>query len=67
MSPTPSPRAAVRPAAAVNEDIRALWAGRGADPRVRLTTAQRALHEGPLAQFAATTRAGPRLGIVDPG
>ncbi|QCX81030.1 hypothetical protein C9F11_37235 [Streptomyces sp. YIM 121038] len=53
MSPNPSPRAAARPAAAVNEDIRNLWR----DPRVRLTAPQRALYERLLAEWAAAARA----------
>lgn len=57
MSPTPSPRAAVRPAAAVNEDIRNLWGPRGGDPRVRLTSAQRARYERLLREWAAAVHA----------
>ncbi|MEV0441788.1 hypothetical protein AB0I84_24470 [Streptomyces spectabilis] len=58
MSPNSSPRAAVRPAAAVNEDIRNLWAGHGGDPRVRLTAAQRARYERLLREWAAAVHAG---------
>ncbi|WP_172383686.1 hypothetical protein [Streptomyces sp. MNP-20] len=53
MSPTPSPRAP----AVVNEDIRALWAGRGGDPRVRLTATQRELYERLLIEWEAAVRA----------
>ncbi|MEL3944890.1 hypothetical protein [Streptomyces sp. LNU-CPARS28] len=55
MSPNPSPRAAVRPAAAVNEDIRALWHRH--DPRIRLAPAQRALYERLLVEWTAAVRA----------
>ncbi|QDQ10277.1 hypothetical protein [Streptomyces spectabilis] len=47
----------VRPAAVVNEDIRALWAGHGGDPRVRLTAAQRAVYERLLIEWEAAVRA----------
>ncbi|MEV0439961.1 hypothetical protein AB0I84_24285 [Streptomyces spectabilis] len=53
MSSNPSPRAAARPAAAVNEDIRALWH----DPRVDLADAQRAVYERLLTEWAAAVRA----------
>ncbi|MFD9905646.1 hypothetical protein [Streptomyces sp. NPDC059063] len=53
MSPDPQRPGPVRPAAAVNEDIRALWR----DPRVRLTTAQRALYEQLLAEWEAAVHA----------
>ncbi|WP_190135198.1 hypothetical protein [Streptomyces longispororuber] len=54
MSPNPGPRAAaVRPAAVVNEDIRALWH----DARVGLTDDQRAVYERLLAEWAAAVRA----------
>ncbi|MFF9896038.1 hypothetical protein [Streptomyces longispororuber] len=53
MSPTPNPRAAARPAAAGNEDIRALWH----DPRLGLNDAQRAAYGRLLAEWAAAVRA----------
>ncbi|MEU2562825.1 hypothetical protein ABZ626_26300 [Streptomyces longispororuber] len=54
MSPTTRPRAAVRPAATVNEDIRALWH----DPRVGLTGDQRAPYERLLTEWATAIREG---------
>lgn len=53
MSPSSSPGGGVRPAAVVNEDIRALWA----DPRVRLTDEGRAAYERLCAEWAAAVRA----------
>lgn len=53
MSPTPLPSGAVRPAAVVNEDIRALW------PRARaeLTAEEREAYERLLVEWAAAVRA----------
>ncbi len=42
----------MRPAAAVNKDIRALWT----DPRVVLTNEQRARYEHLLIEWIAATR-----------
>ncbi|GGV46311.1 hypothetical protein [Streptomyces spectabilis] len=41
----------------MNEDIRALWAGRDGDPRVRLTAAQRVVYERLLIEWEAAVRA----------
>jgi len=53
MPPTPPVFDHVRPAAAVNEDIRALW------PRVgtELTAAERTTYERLLVEWAAAIRA----------
>lgn len=51
MSPLPQPRGPVRPAAAVNQDIRALWHRH--DPRIRLAPAQRARYERLLVEWTA--------------
>lgn len=53
MPPTPSGPGPVRSAACVNEDIRRLWV----DPRVGLTSAQRAEYERLLAEWAAAIKA----------
>ncbi|MFF7881083.1 hypothetical protein ACH40F_07600 [Streptomyces sp. NPDC020794] len=53
MSPTPLPSGAVRPAAAVNEDIRALWPRAGTE----LTAKERAKYERLLVEWAAAVRA----------
>ncbi|MEU2564743.1 hypothetical protein ABZ626_36240 [Streptomyces longispororuber] len=53
MSPDALPQAAARPAAVVNEDIRALWY----DPRVGLTDDRRAAYERLLTEWAAAVRA----------
>lgn len=53
MSPTPLPSGAVRPAAAVNEDIRALWPRAGA----QLTAEERKAYERLLVEWAAAVRA----------
>ncbi|MVO84207.1 hypothetical protein GPA10_05320 [Streptomyces sp. p1417] len=55
MSPNSPPPGPVRPAAAVNEDIRALWHTR--DPRIGLTHEQRARYEHLLVEWIAATRA----------
>jgi hypothetical protein len=52
MSPESSGLGQLRPAAVVNEDIRALWA----DPRVRLTTEGRAALERLYVEWAAAVR-----------
>ncbi|KUF18478.1 hypothetical protein [Streptomyces silvensis] len=53
MSPNLQPSGPVRPAAAVNEDIRALWT----DPRIGLTHEQRARYEHLLIEWITATRA----------
>jgi len=53
MSPDPSAPGPVRSAAAVNQDIRALWS----DPRVQLSAADRAELERLYAEWAAAKRA----------
>jgi len=53
MSPTPLPSGAVRPAAVVNEDIRALWPRAGTE----LTAKERAKYERLLVEWAAAVRA----------
>ncbi|MVO87944.1 hypothetical protein GPA10_25090 [Streptomyces sp. p1417] len=53
MSPNSQHRGPVRPAAAVNEDIRALWT----DPRIGLTHEQRARYEHLLVEWITATRA----------
>lgn len=53
MSPHSPASGPLRPAAVVNEDIRALWA----DPRVRLTDEGRAAYERLCAEWAAAVRA----------
>lgn len=53
MSPSPQPPGSVRPAAAVNEDIRALWQ----DTRVRLSAEGRAALDLLYAEWAAAVRA----------
>jgi hypothetical protein len=53
MPPTPTTCGSVRPAAVVNDDIRALWA----DPRVRLTTEGRDALERLYTEWAAAVRA----------
>ncbi|MVO84120.1 hypothetical protein GPA10_04880 [Streptomyces sp. p1417] len=53
MSPNSPPPGPVRPAAAVNEDIRALWT----DPRVGLTHEERARYEHLLIEWIAAERA----------
>ncbi|MFH9073462.1 hypothetical protein [Streptomyces alboflavus] len=57
MSPNPQRPGPVRPAADVNEDIRALWHGGHRDPRVRLTAAQRAVYERLLREWVAAVHA----------
>ncbi|WP_030678446.1 hypothetical protein [Streptomyces sp. NRRL B-1347] len=57
MPPSSQNPAPVRPAAVVNEDIRALWAGQGGDPRVRLSAAQRVVYERLLIEWGAAVRA----------
>ena len=53
MPPTPPPDGTLRPAAVVNEEIRALWR----DPRVRLSAEGRARLEGLYVEWAAAVRA----------
>lgn len=53
MSPTPLPSGAVRPAAAVNEDIRALWPRQG----TQLTAEEREAYDRLLEEWAAAVRA----------
>ncbi|MEI5100281.1 hypothetical protein RB200_19355 [Streptomyces sp. PmtG] len=53
MSPNPQHPGSVRPAAAVNEDIRRLWAHRDA----RLTDDQRVAYERLLTEWAAAVHA----------
>lgn len=53
MSPDPGRPGSVRPADAVNEEIRALWS----DPRVRLSAEGRALLERLYEEWAAAVRA----------
>ncbi|MCI3246277.1 hypothetical protein [Streptomyces spinosisporus] len=52
MPPTPLACGRVRPAAVVNEEIRALWT----DPRVKLTDEERAALEDLYEEWAAATR-----------
>lgn len=52
MSPHPPASGQLRSAAAVNEDIRALWT----DPRVQLTGEERAALEGLYEEWAAATK-----------
>ncbi|MFJ8538201.1 hypothetical protein [Streptomyces sp. NPDC093591] len=52
MSPNSLAPGPVRPAAVVNEDIRALWP----HPTVRLTDEQRAEYERLVAEWAAAVR-----------
>ena len=54
MSPNPQPDGAVRPAAAVNEDIRALARGAWGRPT---TDEERARYEQRLVEWAAAVRA----------
>jgi len=53
MSPTSPAAGLPRPAAAVNQDIRALWS----DPRVRLTAEGSARYERLVTEWAAAVRA----------
>lgn len=53
MSPDLPPQGFVRPAAVVNEQIRALWA----DPRVQLTTEGRLALERLYEEWTAAVRA----------
>lgn len=53
MSPSPSGPGRVRPAAAVNEEIRSLWS----DPRVRLTSEGRAALERLYEEWTKAVRA----------
>lgn len=53
MPPNPLASGRVRPAAAVNEDIRALWPRAGRE----LTVAERARYERLLVEWAAAVRA----------
>lgn len=53
MPPIPSGPGVVRSAAAVNEDIRALWP----HPAVRLSDAERERYEELVAEWAAAVRA----------
>ena len=53
MSPTSPAAGQPRPAAVVNEDIRALWPRAGA----RLTAEERAAYERLLVEWAAAVRA----------
>ncbi|MGW1614427.1 hypothetical protein ACWCQZ_34300 [Streptomyces sp. NPDC002285] len=53
MSPSSQPQGIVRSAAAVNEDIRALWP----HPAVRLTDEERAALERLYVEWAAAVRA----------
>ena len=53
MSPSPLPSGAVRPAAVVNEDIRALWPRAG----TQLTAEERAEYEALLVEWAAAIKA----------
>ncbi|MFL1903064.1 hypothetical protein ACJWDR_28765 [Streptomyces tauricus] len=55
MPPTTSPSGLPRSAAAVNEEIRALWAN--ADPRVLLAPEARARYERLRAEWAEAVRA----------
>ncbi|WP_079085939.1 hypothetical protein [Streptomyces silvensis] len=55
MSPNPQRPGPVRPAAAVNEDIRALWLLH--NPRVGLTHEQRIRYEHLLVEWITATRA----------
>lgn len=56
MSPNPVPSGSVRSAAAVNEDIRALWGDRR-DPRVQLVGEARDRLDELYAEWAAAVRA----------
>jgi len=53
MSPSPLPSGAVRPAAVVNEDIRALWPC----ARTELTAEEREAYERLLVEWAAAIKA----------
>ncbi|MFK0018179.1 hypothetical protein [Streptomyces sp. NPDC090798] len=53
MSPTPLPSGSVRPAAVVNEAIRALWPCEGTE----LTALERAEYERLLVEWATAVRA----------
>jgi hypothetical protein len=58
MPPDDLSRGSVRSAAALNEEIRALWTGPGAHPAVRLTDAQRAEYQRLLAALRQIERGG---------
>jgi len=56
MIPSPPVPGPARPAAVVNEEIRALWTGPGAHPTVRLTKEQRERYERLCAELREIER-----------